>query len=330
MLNLGEGTASASAAVQQVQRQLAHDTFALVRAPAMWNMLAELGAKAEDVPSLSALWDDTEPQRDEHDEEVYPYKGTLASYWVLGEQADGAPAASFNATRVTRSSWPPGKVLELIDATTVHSVSFHRVHKAWPHAVEANSVVRALHKFVYEILARPSDIQWRNNNGTGDSSGGVAETFMSAFRVRKSMAPGRFQMGDPGPEGIHSDDCDLTVVTMMQRENLAHDSGGNRVWRPEQPCGKPTVADTVNATGRLRAAPILRERFDTLIILDREAKHEALPIAPADAEAKAERGQCCKHGAGSAASMARRDVLTMEVVRGVRQHVAVCEGGMPS
>ena len=49
-------------------------------------------------------------------------------------------------------------------------------------------------------------------------------------------------------------------------------------------------------TAELLARVVLSDRFDTLLLLDREVKHEALPIAPIDPTQTAE-----------------RDVLTFEV-----------------
>ena len=87
------------------------------------------------------------------------------------------------------------------------------------------------------------------------------------------------------------------MIIMMQRCNVAEESGGNRVWSLEQSCGKPRSGDL--ASRRLIASHVLRERFDALLVLDREVKHEACPVAVAD----------------DAAGPAIRDVLTIEVRR---------------
>ena len=83
------------------------------------------------------------------------------------------------------------------------------------------------------------------------------------------------------------------VIIMMQRENCASHSGMNRIWTLDQPCGKPSADSPEHLLGSI----VLRDRFDSLFVLDREVKHEALPIAPED------------EGAGRAV----RDVLTFEV-----------------
>merc|ERR1719387_1845630 len=105
-----------------------------------------------------------------------------------------------------------------------------------------------------------------------------------------------YRNGDPGPEGIHQDDAELTCIVLLDRQNLAPESAGNRVWALEQPCGKPAEEDV--QSDRLLKALVLRERFDALFVLDREAKHEALAI-----------------GIGGDGDTAVRDVLTFEARR---------------
>jgi hypothetical protein len=54
-----------------------------------------------------------------------------------------------------------------------------------------------------------------------------------AFRVTKTSD----RHGEPGPEGIHQDACQLTAIVLMDRKNVAEASGGNRVWSLDQPAG---------------------------------------------------------------------------------------------
>ena len=132
------------------------------------------------------------------------------------------------------------------------------------------------------------------------------EAMFSAFRVRRTAT----ENGDPGPEGVHQDSADLTIVIMMHRHNVAHSSGGNRVWSLQQPCGKPSETSLAGAVeeGRLLLSHTLYKRYDAIMMLDRKVKHEARQIEQADATLGA----------------AIRDVLTIEVrrPRGVAQ-----EGG---
>lgn len=90
------------------------------------------------------------------------------------------------------------------------------------------------------------------------------------------------------------------MIIMMQRRNVAGESGGNRVWSLEQHCGKPTDADL--SSSRLLTSCTLRDRFDALVVLDRDVKHEAFPVVARDS-----------------ADPAIRDVLTIEVRPGPRK-----------
>ena len=83
------------------------------------------------------------------------------------------------------------------------------------------------------------------------------------------------------------------MIILMRRHNVAEESGGNRVWDLEQSCGKPTDDDL--ASPRLLRSHTLHRRFDALVVLDREVKHEACPLVAASEGA------------------AVRDVLTIEV-----------------
>lgn len=294
--------AASNSAIASIQHLLARDKFALIRAADMKALLAQLGA-AEELSALSAFWESTEPQRDEQGKEVYPFKGTTTSYFALQSSED-----AFNMSRVTHPNWPAGRTIEKIDPTTVHEVSYHRVHRAWPPDAERNSIFQAIHRLVYEVVASPSAIEWQG--GVEEVGGGDRhlEVMTTAFRVKKSDDPNSpLAHGEPGPEGVHQDACDLTLIVMLRRHNLAPAPSSNRVWHLSQPSGKPSAADVANASGTLLAAPMLLEPFDTLLVLDREAKHEACPfdVAP-----------------GRPDSVAERDILTLEVSRRPRLHVS--------
>merc|ERR1712176_1425333 len=117
-------------------------------------------------------------------------------------------------------------------------------------------------------MARPSRIDWSpppSASKRGSPSGTMAmspfELMMSGYRVfRKHDENSTLRHGEPGPEGIHQDDAELTVIVLLRRDNVAEGSGGNRIWRLEQPCGKPSAEDL--SSGLLLANPMLSEPFD--------------------------------------------------------------------
>jgi hypothetical protein len=309
-----------AAFVQGLRRRLARDKWALVKAADMRRVLSPLCATSE--AELAQFWNDATPQVDEEGRQVYPHKGTLTSYYGMsggtGEE-DGREVA-----RVSTRDWPAAgngsHVVENIDPTTINggSSSYFRIHKSWPKAADQNVAVQALLGLVHEVMepsssALPDDLQW-------STPGPEWEAMMSAFRVnlswtgaaadeshktsgRRSCRMARDD-GDPGPEGVHQDDADLTVVVLMDRANVAAESGGNRIWALAQPCGKVLADESEQDDGEalhphLLGSEVMCERFDALFILDRQVKHEALPIRCAD----------------ESAGRTFRDVLTLEVRR---------------
>lgn len=225
-------------------------------------------------------------------------------------------------------------------------VGHFRLHKSWPTMVDVNATMLALQAVIFELVARPADIGLdapdivdigvasdgarhpsAGHEGPATREGGGWVSMQSAFRVtRREDGAG----GDPGSEGVHQDSAALTAIVMMDRVNVAPGTGGNRVWTLEQPCGKPTPEDL--ASPRLLAEGTLEVRFDTLFVLDRKVKHEALPFHPATttitpsyapALKSAHAGDttdpkaagACGVVASEVAAVAWRDVLTFEVRR---------------
>jgi hypothetical protein len=269
-----------------VAAALAREHYVLLSARDMLQLLP-LFPVALASEQLNGMWDETIPQRDEHGHIVYPHKGTLVTYYALdqGETDGNATVVRSNLHNYDANG---SRTIEHIDPSTAHgATSYFRVHKAWPDGADENPIVRGILWLVSQLLASTGPIAPR------------FEAMMSAFRVQAgarlpSASIDRGGDGDPSPEGVHQDSANLTIVMMWDRRNVAHGSGGNRVWSLEQPCGKPSVADLTSK--RLLASAFLIDRFDTLIVLDREVKHEGTPITPADG-----------------GTLAVRDVLTFEV-----------------
>ena len=251
-----------------IQANLERDSYAFVRALDMRDLLEKEGAfdkgsreHHNDVDSLVAVWKNVKPQRDENGREVYPYKGTAVSYYDL-EQG----VVKRNKRHVKKDGWPTeGEVIEYIDPTTADdTVSHFRVHQQWPVPIDANFVLRAMQRLIFRVAGGE-----RIREGISPF-----EMMMTAYRVTKKA--GGHGDGDPGPEGTHQDSANLTVVVLMNRQNVAADSGGNRVWSLDQPFGKPSDADV--SSNRVLANLTLLERFDAFFVHDRKVKHEALPL----------------------------------------------------
>jgi len=86
---------------------------------------------------------------------------------------------------------------------------------------------------------------------------------------------------------------------MMNRVNVAPNTGASRAWTLNQPSGKPELDHYDSETNpNVILEQVLASPFDALFVLDREAKHEAAPFQAADP-----------------AHAATRDVFTFEVRR---------------
>ena len=71
-------------------------------------------------------------------------------------------------------------------------------------------------------------------------------------------------------------------------EKGAEGGGESRVWSLRQPFGKTQPGDEL-IPGRLLFKGTMLRPFDTLILLDRDVKHEALPFTAEDASKPARR-----------------------------------------
>ena len=256
-----------------------------------------------DEKEFRQFWDSAISQTDENEEEVYPYKGTLVSYFQMDVKKD------FNSIDRSKShnlsNDFKGRSIEFIDPTTSGKESKFRIHKQWPQNADTNPIILGMLRILFELISKPSSIEWNAAPGT-DPTTSVYEPMMSAFRVRKSNSLDtkmlKYSKGEPGPEGVHQDLCELTVVILVDRTNLTDESAGNRVWSLEQKSGKPIEEDLKSK--KLLKELVLKDTFDTLFVLDRKAKHEALPLT-IDKSYNHEKE----------ANVAVRDVLTFEVRR---------------
>eukprot|EP00943_MAST-04B_sp_MAST-4B-sp1_P006003 g6003.t1 len=265
-------------------------------------MLALLGITnihnyVNEITDFHSVWDTALPQRStDSDVEVYPYKKTLVTYYNLNNNISSSERSTLHNYRGSEHPILGRKcVVEQVDSTTATTGSAHathgRIHRAFPVEVDTNPIQLKLHKLLYDIL-QCDDKSGKIEKDNGDTEF-IWENMQSAFRVVKSKT----KHGEPGPEGVHQDSCTLTVIILMDRKNVTFNSGGNRVWKLDQIAGKPTL-DDINTSEKLLTQVILREQFDALFVMDRKAKHEALPIEIDDNN-----------------DVAIRDVLTFEVRR---------------
>lgn len=90
----------------------------------------------------------------------------------------------------------------------------------------------------------------------------------------RTVRRARDDVGEPSPEGVHQDGCEIACITFVNRENVKEGTGFNRVWTLHQPIGKARPNDA-SGPNKLDAA-LLSDYFSTFVFLDRHVRHEAL------------------------------------------------------
>ena len=104
----------------------------------------------------------------------------------------------------------------------------------------------------------------------------------------------------------------MTVVALVNRKNVKEGSAGDRVRSLDQSCGKPSEEDI--KSNKVLKELILKNPFDTLLLLDKEAKHELLLIRYSGGESKS----------SNAEDKAVRDVLTFNTRRAKPKKSNIC------
>ena len=293
--------------IKSIQGQLAHNSFAFLPARNMRSLLFEYTKFSEqDEDQFCGFWNHAVPQNDENEQVIYPFKGTLVSYYSM-DMDEKFENSHRRMTCYNLQNDLENRSFEYIDPTTAGKESKFRSHRQWPIEADTNPVFLGLQRVVFNVISKPCDIEWHPMNGTEPTSS-VYENMTTAFRVTKSFNLSNdrmsvYSLGDPGPEGIHQDICELTVIVLINRQNVLEESAGNRVWSLKQNCGKPTESDI--KSDRLLKELVLKNTFDSLFLLDKKVKHEVLPIRYSGGKSKCDNEN----------KISVRDVLTFNARR---------------
>ena len=303
--------------IKSIQSQIANHNFAFVPAKCMRSLLFDYTNFSEqDENEFRRFWDVAVPQKDDNEQVVYPFKGTLVSFYSMDMGKD-FKTSYHRISDYNLPNDPEGRSFEYIDPTTSGKESKFRSHRQWPTEADTNPVFLGLQRVIYDIISKPSLVKWEPICGT-DPTTSVYENMTTAFRVTKCFNSlndkmSFYKRADPGPEGIHQDVCELTVVVLVNRENVEEGSAGNRVWSLDQSCGKPSEEDI--KSNKVLKELILKNTFDTLFLLDKEVKHEVLPILYSGGESKSSNGE----------DKAVRDVLTFNARRAKPKKTDICQ-----
>ena len=293
--------------IKSIQSQIASQKYAFIPAKSMRSLLFEYtNFSNEDEYQFRHFWDQSTPQKDENEQVIYPFKGTLVSFYSM-DMSEDFKSSYHRMTAYNLSNDPEKRSFEYIDPTTLGKESKFRSHRQWPLEADSNPVFLGLQTVIFDVISKPSMVNWEPIHGT-DPTTSIYENMTTAFRVTKCFRSSNdkmsvYRLADPGPEGIHQDVCELTVVVLINRENVEEESAGNRVWSLEQSCGKPTEKDI--KSDKVLKELVMKNTFDTLFLLDKEVKHEVLPIRYSGNKSKS----------GDVEEWAVRDVMTFNARR---------------
>ena len=303
--------------IKSIQSQLVNQKYAFIPAKQMRSLLFEYTKfSSEDENEFRHFWDQTVPQKDEKEQVIYPFKGTLVSFYSMDMCGDYKNSHR-RMSAYNLPNDPEKRSFEYIDPTTSGKESKFRSHRQWPLEADTNPIFLGFQRAIFDIISKPSLVKWEPIAGA-DPTTSIYENMTTAFRVTKyfnslndKMAV--YRLADPGPEGIHQDVCELTVVVLVNRENVEEESAGNRVWSIDQKCGKPTEMDVKSE--KVLKELVMKETFDTLFLLDKEVKHEVLPIRYSGGNSSFPKGE----------EKAVRDVLTFNARRARPKSTEACK-----
>ena len=306
--------------IKSIQSELANHSFAFVPAKTMRSLLFEYDKfSKQDEDQFRGFWNYAVPQKDENEKVIYPFKGTLVSFYSMdigGEfQSSHQRMSAYNLQNDSEN-----RSFEYIDPTTAGKESKFRSHRQWPIEADTNPVFIGLQRVVFDVISKPCSIKWHPMEGS-DSAISVYENMTTSFRVTKNFDLSNDRIsnnnsGDPGPEGVHQDICELTVIVLVNRQNVLEESAGNRVWRLDQNCGKPTENDI--KSNKLITELVLKDTFDSLFLLDKEVKHEVLQIRYSGGNSKCDDEN----------RISVRDVLTFNARRAMPKTMNTCNGNL--
>lgn len=258
------------------------------------DMLPRGTSVEESWSTFKNLWNECPSQRSEDCETIYEHKKVFHSSYEfppglsdegqrLMRQRDGI-VTDEDGTR--RQRYFAHETTSTQGEATSH---YARYYPALPDKWDNDPMMKAMHRLFAEIYAEPYQ-RWMGIQPPVGS-----DMFQFCYRTVMSV-DNEILKGDPGPEGVHVDGGTAAMILVVRRDNIKPETGGTRIWSPEQATGKPTTAD-------LKSSKLLHtwkptQQFDALFFLDESVTHEAL------------RGELIDHHSG-----ALRDMLILDVRR---------------
>jgi hypothetical protein len=252
--------------MEVISRNLKIAKFATIDAYVMTDSLREFGATDKDIEAWPKLWSATMG-----DDPSYSFRKSTQTRWHFRN----------NFTQATRLD--KAKFILGYDENKSKVAGEEREFAEGSDAFLKSSVHHAMVKIMGCLLEKNcSDAKYKD---------GLPDGFISGFhQFRITINPKKpddtiegTTPNCPTPEGVHQDGAQLVFIMYMNSENMAPRSGESRIYSGEQPGGVLTR----EASGEARAKTRVAERnlltpFESLVLCDREVKHDNRPIVAKD------------------------------------------------
>ena len=146
--------------IKSIQSQIANHNFAFVPAKCMRSLLFDYTNFSEqDENEFRRFWDVAVPQKDDNEQVVYPFKGTLVSFYSMDMGRD-FKTSYHRMSDYNLPNDPEGRSFEYIDPTTSGKESKFRSHRQWPSDADTNPVFLGLQRVIHDIISKPSLVKW--------------------------------------------------------------------------------------------------------------------------------------------------------------------------
>jgi hypothetical protein len=244
-----------------VCRALESSAFATVDGYVMTDLLKEHGATEDDLQAFPKLWSQTMG-----DDPSYKFRKSTQTRWQFDKEFS-------TATRLDKA---PFKLEYGNNAVLKDQV------REFAEGSE-DFVTSSVHHAIVKVMG---DLLYRTCNDVEKDELGFISGFHQ-FRITFDPEPDETPEGTtancPTPEGIHQDGAQLVLIMFINSDNMAPRSGESRIYRKEQEGGVLTRIASREAREKTRLAERnLVTPFETLILCDRDVKHDNRPIVAAD------------------------------------------------
>jgi hypothetical protein len=138
-----------------------------------------------------------------------------------------------------------------------------------PEALMANSTFQALARLLSMLIPQGGQVV---SGSCANSRTWHANFFPIRIRTKPSL------IGDPTPEGVHSDGCELNMAMLLGKHNVHEQAATTRIYSLRQRKGCKVGANEASEHEIFRCT--MQEPFETVLLLDRFVLHDVTPVLP--------------------------------------------------